>query len=271
MIRVGITGAAGRMGRTLVEAVCNTPGLELGAAFERTGVEFVGADAGEVAGVGRLGVAIHDDMASRVDAFDTLIDFTVATATLDAARVCAGAQKKMVIGTTGFTPAQLQALRATVADVAVMMAPNMSVGVNVVLQLLDVAARALGNDVDVEIIEAHHRDKVDAPSGTALRMGEVVAAALGRDLADVALYGREGITGARNRETIGFATIRAGDNVGEHTVMFAGTGETVEVRHRASSRMNFALGAMRAVRFLQDKTPGFYDMADVLGFASQPE
>jgi 4-hydroxy-tetrahydrodipicolinate reductase len=264
-VRVAISGAAGRMGRTLIEACRESPGVRLGAALERPGSSAVGLDAGELAGTGAAGVRVADDLAAVLADFDVFIDFTRPEATLANLEVCRTAGRRAVIGTTGFTPEQQQAIRAAAAEIPIVFAPNMSVGVNLCLKLLDLAARVLGDEVDVEIIEAHHRHKVDAPSGTALRMGEVVAAALGRDLAECAVYGREGVTGERARKTIGFETIRAGDIVGEHTVMFAGLGERVEITHKASSRMTFATGALRAAEWLMARGPGLYDMQDVLG------
>lgn len=265
MTRIAITGAAGRMGKTLIEAVAAADGAVLAAAIERPDSSLVGADAGELAGIGRKGVIVVGDLAAVLGDFDVLIDFTAPASTLANARLCAQAGKGMVIGTTGFTEAQKQELRALVAGTGVCMAANFSVGVNLCLKLLDTAARVLGDEVDIEIYEAHHRHKVDAPSGTALRMGEVVAEALGRDLRKVAVYGREGHTGARERDTIGFATVRAGDIVGDHTVMFAADGERVEITHKASSRMAFARGAVRAAQWLPGRPAGFYDMQDVLG------
>lgn len=200
-----------------------------------------------------------------LDDFDVLIDFTHPSVTLKNLEVCRQAGKAMVIGTTGFTPEEKQRLSEAAKQIPIVFAANFSVGVNLCLKLLDTAARVLGDDVDIEIIEAHHRHKVDAPSGTALRMGEVVADALGRDLRKVAVYGREGQTGARERETIGFATVRAGDVVGDHTVLFAADGERVEITHKASSRMTFAKGAVRSALWLQQRSPALYDMQDVLG------
>lgn len=266
MTKVAITGAAGRMGRALVEACHEAEGLEVTAALEQPGHELVGSDAGVVAGIGELGVAIGDDLAAVRDVFDVLIDFTRPEATLANLAVCRDAGRAMVIGTTGFDAAGKQAIAEAAQDIGIVFAPNMSVGVNLCLKLLDMAARVLGDEVDIEIIEAHHRHKVDAPSGTALRMGEVVAEALGRNLSECAVYGREGFTGERDRKTIGFETIRAGDIVGEHTVMFAGLGERVEITHKASSRMTFARGAARAAAWLGDHPAGLYDMHDVLGF-----
>ncbi|ACL72062.1 4-hydroxy-tetrahydrodipicolinate reductase [Thioalkalivibrio sulfidiphilus] len=264
MTNICIVGAGGRMGRTLIEAIQQAEGLDLTVATERAGSSLIGADAGELAGVGRLGVAISEDPAAQVAAFDVLIDFTRPEGTLAHLEICRKAGRAMVIGTTGFTEAQKQTIREAAKEIPVVFAPNMSVGVNLCLKLLDLAARVLGDEVDIEVIEAHHRHKVDAPSGTALRMGEVVAEALGRDLAQCAVYGREGHTGERERKTIGFETIRAGDIVGEHTVMFAGIGERVEITHKASSRMTFAKGAVRAAAWLKGRSAGLYDMQDVL-------
>lgn len=262
--RIAIIGAAGRMGKTLIEAVSQTEGAVLAAAIERPESTLVGADAGELAGVGRLGITVSGDLAEVLDQFDVLIDFTHPTTTLINLALCREAGKAMVIGTTGFTEAQKTLITEAGAEIPIVFAPNFSVGVNLCLKLLDMAARVMGEEADIEIIEAHHRHKVDAPSGTALRMGEVVANALGRNLQDVAVYGREGQTGARSRDTIGFATVRAGDVVGDHTVLFATEGERVEITHKASSRMTFAKGAVRSALWLAGQTPGLYDMQDVL-------
>ncbi len=267
MRRVAVTGAAGRMGRTLIQAINETDQVTLGAAFERAGISLLGSDAGELAGVGKLGVLVADDVTAHIDAFDVLIDFSVPEATLQSVAACQGAGKQLVIGTTGFEQDALKAIHSAAVDVAILMAPNMSVGVNVVFRLIEQAAVALGDEVDIEVIEAHHRHKIDAPSGTAVRMGEILARALDRNLSDVAVYGREGITGERDRQTIGFQSIRGGDIVGEHTVVFAGSGERIEITHRAHSRMNFAQGALRAVQFLADKRNGLFDMQDLLGFS----
>lgn len=265
MTRIAIAGAAGRMGRTLIEACHNNaPALALAAAIDRPGPHS-GRDAGELAGIGALGVRVTDDLVAVTSAFDVLIDFTVPEATLANLAICRAAGRRMVIGTTGFTEEQRAVIRDAGHDIAIVMAPNMSIGVNLCFKLLDLAAQVLGDSVDIEIIEAHHRDKIDAPSGTALRMGEVVANALGRNLAECAVYGREGRTGARQRSTIGFETIRAGDIVGDHRVMFAGDGERVEIAHIASSRMTFAVGAMRAAAWLGRHEHGLFDMQDVLG------
>jgi 4-hydroxy-tetrahydrodipicolinate reductase len=257
------------MGRTLIQAITEADGLTLGAAFERVDSSLIGADAGELAGVGRLDVPIHAANAMNPALFETLIDFTAPAATLLNADFCALHGRKLVIGTTGIDLAGRERIAAAAERTAILHSPNMSVGVNLVFRLLEIAAGVLGDEVDVEIIEAHHRHKVDAPSGTAVRMGDILARALGRDLEKVAVYGREGITGARARETIGFATVRAGDIVGDHTVLFAGAGERIEITHRAHSRLNFAEGALRAARFLASRDRGLYDMQDVLGFGER--
>lgn len=265
MTKLAITGCAGRMGKHLVEACTQHEGVSLGAASERPGSSLIGADAGELAGVGRLGIAIVDDLDRVANDFDVLVDFTRPEVTLAHLELCRARGRKLVIGTTGFSEEQKQAIRDAANDIAIVFAPNMSVGVNVCFKLLEMAAKVLGDDYDVEIIEAHHRFKIDAPSGTALRMGEVVAAALGRDLRQCAVYGREGVTGERDRNTIGFETIRAGDVVGDHTVLFATQGERIEITHKASSRMTFATGAVRAAHWLMNKDKGLFDMQDVLG------
>ncbi|RMQ21119.1 4-hydroxy-tetrahydrodipicolinate reductase [Pseudomonas syringae pv. delphinii] len=265
MRRIAVVGAAGRMGKTLIEAVQQAPGAGLTAAVDRPDSTLVGADAGELAALGRIGVPLSGDLAKVADEFDVLIDFTHPSVTLKNLAFCRKAGKAMIIGTTGFSAEEKQRLVEAGKDIPIVFAANFSIGVNLCLKLLDTAARVLGDEVDIEITEAHHRHKVDAPSGTALRMGEVVANALGRDLEKVAVYGREGQTGARDRQTIGFATIRAGDVVGDHTVLFAADGERVEITHKASSRMTFAKGAVRAAMWLDGKAPGLYDMQDVLG------
>jgi 4-hydroxy-tetrahydrodipicolinate reductase len=253
------------MGKSLLQAVSETEGLSLGAATERAGSPLLGRDVGELAGLGPLGVSLVDDLAGVVDAFDLVIDFTAPAATLEHLRICREAGKRMVIGTTGLSDAQKRQLQEAGQQIGIVFAPNMSVGVNLCFKLLELAARVLGDEADVEIIEAHHRHKVDAPSGTALRMGEVVAKVLGRDLSECAVYGREGKTGPRDDKIIGFETIRAGDVVGEHSVWFAMEGERVEIVHKASNRMNFAHGAARAAGWIADRAPGLYDMQDVLG------
>lgn len=267
MTRIAVTGAAGRMGRTLLEAISQTEGLKVSAAIERENNPFIGKDAGELAGLGTLNVLISDQLEKVINDFDVLIDFTAPEATIANARVCAQHGKKMVVGTTGLSDEQKKQLAEAAGKTAIMFAPNMSVGVNLSLKLLEMAARVLGDDVDIEIIEAHHRHKVDAPSGTALRMGEVIAKTLGRDLKECAVYGRQGQEGPRDRKTIGFETIRAGDIVGDHTVMFASDGEILEITHKASSRMTFARGAARASKWIAQKDKGLFDMQDVLGFS----
>ena len=263
-IPIAIVGAAGRMGRMLVQAVHAETGVRVAAAVEQQDHAHVGADAGTVAGIGEIGVDIEGSL-DRTVAATVCIDFTLPGPTVEHAGVCRSQHRAMVIGTTGLSADQLAMLEDAARDIAIVHAPNMSIGVNLCFKLLDVASRALGDSVDIEIIEAHHRNKVDAPSGTAVRMGEIIAGALGRDLAECAVYGREGHTGIRDRKTIGFETIRAGDIVGEHTVMFGGEGERIELTHRAASRANFAAGAVRAARWVVHKPPGLYDMQDVLG------
>ncbi len=265
MTRVAITGAAGRMGRVLIEACHANSNVTLTAAVARAGSSVIGVDAGELAGIGRMQVPVVDALEKVAGQFDVLIDFTTPEATLANVAFCRRHAKKIVIGTTGLAPQQKEQIVQVGADTAMVLAPNMSVGVNLCFKLLDLATRVLGEDADVEIIEAHHRMKVDAPSGTALRMGEVVASALGRDLKTCAIYGREGKTGARDPKTIGFATVRAGDIVGDHTVLFAAAGERVEITHKASSRMTFASGAVRAAHWLASRPAGVFDMQDVLG------
>ena len=265
MRRIAVMGAAGRMGKILIEAAAQAEGAILAAAIDRPDSSLIGVDAGELAGIGRSGVVLAADLTAVIADFDVLIDFTHPSVTLKNLAACREAGKAMVIGTTGFSVEEKGLLAEAAREIPIVFAANYSVGVNLCLKLLDTAARVLGDDVDIEIIEAHHRHKVDAPSGTALRMGEVVANALGRDLEKVAVYGREGQTGARERETIGFATVRAGDVVGDHTVLFAADGERVEITHKASSRMTFAKGAVRAAQWLQNQPAGLYDMQDVLG------
>ncbi len=262
--KIAVVGAGGRMGKTLIEACQDAENVELAAATERPGSSLLGTDAGELAGLGRLQVQVVESL-DDAPAFEVLIDFTNPAASLAHVDFCRSRGCRMVIGTTGFSDEEKRHIEKAAQEIAIVMAPNMSVGVNLCLKLLETAARVLGDEVDIEVIEAHHRNKVDAPSGTALRMGEVVADTLGRDLASCAVYGREGHTGPRARKTIGFETIRAGDIVGEHTVMFAGEGERVEITHKASSRMTFAQGAVRAAKWLMGKQHGLFDMQDVLG------
>lgn len=268
--RIAIVGVAGRMGRTLVNAVCQDDGATLAAGIVESGSSLVGADLGELAGVGRLDISAVDSLASVADDIDVLIDFTTPAVTLANLAFCAEHGKGIVIGTTGLSDAELEKLDGYALSVPMVFAPNMSVGVNLTLKLLETAARALGDEgYDIEVIEAHHRHKVDAPSGTALRMGEVVAAALDRNLKEHGVFERVGQCGPRQASEIGFATVRAGDIVGEHTVMFATEGERIEITHKASSRMTFARGAVRAARWVSGQGVGRYGMNDVLGLDEQ--
>ena len=262
--RIGVVGAGGRMGRMLIEAVLKGEGVVLGAAFDVPGSPAIGKNACELVGL-PADVLITDDVAAGLKQIDVLIDFTRPQGTLVHLELCRQAGVGMVIGTTGFEADGKAAIAAAARDIPVVFAPNMAVGVNVVFKLLDMAARIMNQGYDIEVVEAHHRMKIDAPSGTALRMGEVVAAALGRDLEECAIYGREGVTGERDPSTIGFATVRGGDIVGDHTVMFCGIGERVEITHKASSRMPYALGSLRAARFMAGRKNGLFDMQDVLG------
>jgi 4-hydroxy-tetrahydrodipicolinate reductase len=263
-IRVAVAGASGRMGHMLIEAVTNADDCVLAGALDVAGSSALGQDAASF--LGRTsGVHISADTRSGLANAQVLIDFTRPEGTMAHLAACRELGVKMVIGTTGFSDAQKAEIAAHAQHMAIVMSPNMSVGVNVVMRLLDTAARALHQGYDIEVIEAHHRHKVDAPSGTALAMGEVVASALGRDLKECAIYGREGVTGERDPSTIGFATIRGGDIVGDHTVLFAGTGERIEITHKASSRAGYAQGSLRAVRFLADRPTGLFSMNDVLG------
>ena len=263
-IKIAIAGSSGRMGRVLLESIAQADDFVLHAALEHTGSRLLGCDAGELFGA-PCGVKISADVQTALAGADVLIDFTRPEGTLPHLDICRQLGVNMVIGTTGFSPQQKAQLGAAAQDIGIVFAPNMSVGVNLVFKLLETASRVLAQGYDIEIIEAHHRHKIDAPSGTALGMGEVVARTLGRDLAQCAVYGREGVTGERDPSTIGFATVRGGDIVGDHTVLFAGTGERIEITHKASSRATFAVGALRAARFLKANPAGMYDMQDVLG------
>lgn len=262
--RVCIAGASGRMGQMLIAAVRASDDCVLGGALDIASSPAVGQDAGAFSGHA-CGVPVSADLQRGLAGCDVLIDFTRPEGTLAHLAVCRRLGVQAVIGTTGFTDAQKAEIAACASDIAIMMAPNMSVGVNVTLKLLEMAGRAMASGYDIEIIEAHHRHKVDAPSGTALKMGEVIARAAGRDLKTCAVYAREGVTGPRDPSSIGFATIRGGDIVGDHTVLFAGIGERIEIAHKSSSRETYAQGSLRAVRFLAGKTSGLYDMFDVLG------
>ena len=262
-MKIAVAGASGRMGKMLIEAIAKAPDAELAGALDVAGSPALGNDAAAFLGQ-PAGVAIESDLARGLDGARVLIDFTRPEGTLQHLAYCAQHGIAMVIGTTGFDDAGKAAIRAAAEKTAIVFAPNMSVGVNVTLKLLEMAAKSFAEGYDIEIIEAHHRHKVDAPSGTALKMGEVIADALGRDLKQCAVYGREGVTGERDPSTIGFATIRGGDIVGDHTVLFAGDGERIEISHKSGSRVTYAHGALRAARFLADKTTGLYDMQDVL-------
>jgi 4-hydroxy-tetrahydrodipicolinate reductase len=263
-MKLAIAGAGGRMGRILIELVLGSGDLKLAAALDVQGSLVIGRDAGDLVGA-PCGVKVSADCAGAIAGADCLVDFTRPEGTLAHLEQCVKARVSMVIGTTGFSAQHKQHIAAAAGKIAIVFAPNMAVGVNVVFKLAESAARALGDGYDVEIIEAHHRNKADAPSGTALHLGEIVAQALGRDLSRSAIHGREGETGKRDPKAIGFHSIRGGDIVGEHTVMFAGEGERVEVTVRSGSRATYAIGALRACRFLKDKTSGLYDMQDVLG------
>ena len=264
MINIAITGAGGRMGKTLIEAITNSDGIQLTAAIENTESALIGADVGELSGVGLNNIQVVGSLSDVINSFDVLIDFSTPTSTASNAEVCLAHKKKMVVGTTGLTEEQSQLVNSASQGIAICMASNFATGVNLCFKLAEIAAGVLGDDADIEISEAHHKDKVDAPSGTALSLGKVVAGALDRDLDQVAIYGREGQTGQRERSTIAFSSVRAGDIVGDHTVLFAADGERVEITHKASSRMAFARGAVRAARWLMGKDSGMFDMQDVL-------
>ena len=264
LLNIAVAGASGRMGRMLIEAIQNADDMRLSGALDVAGAPSLGTDAALFLGQA-AGVVITSDLVSGLAGADVLIDFTRPEGTLRHLEHCAAQGVKMIIGTTGFDAQGKAAIGAAAQTTAIMFAPNMSIGVNVTMKLLEMAAKSFSEGYDIEIIEAHHRHKVDAPSGTALKMGEVIATALGRDLQQVAVYAREGVTGERDPSSIGFATIRGGDIVGDHTVLFAGIGERIEISHKSSSRVTYANGSLRAARFLKDKTSGLYDMQDVLG------
>ncbi|HEV2611082.1 MAG TPA: 4-hydroxy-tetrahydrodipicolinate reductase [Noviherbaspirillum sp.] len=265
-MKIAIAGASGRMGRMLIETVQSADDAVLAGALDVPGSPAIGTDAAAFLGK-PVGIAIESALEKGLAGADFLIDFTRPEGTLKHLEYCAAHGIKMIIGTTGFDDAGKKAIAAAAEHTAVVFAPNMSVGVNVTMKLLEMAAKSFSHGYDIEIIEAHHRHKVDAPSGTALKMGEVIAGALGRDLKDVAVYAREGVTGERDPSSIGFATIRGGDIVGDHTVLFAGIGERIEITHKSASRVTYAHGSLRAARFLADKKTGLYDMQDVLGLA----
>lgn len=263
-MKIAIAGATGRMGKMLIEAVLNCSDAELVGALEYEACPLLGEDAGAFLGR-KTGVIITSNMTQALSSAEYLIDFTRPEGTMAHLAVAQKTGSKMIIGTTGLSPEQIDSLKKASTNLAIVFAPNMSVGVNVTFKLLEIAATMLNDGYDIEIVEAHHRHKVDAPSGTALRMGEVIAGALGEKLDDVAVYAREGHTGERKAGSIGFATIRGGDIVGDHTVLFAGEGERIEISHKSSSRQSYAQGSLRAARFLQTQGSGLYDMQDVLG------
>jgi 4-hydroxy-tetrahydrodipicolinate reductase len=263
-LKIAVAGASGRMGRMLIEAIQNADDMVLAGALDVPGSPSIGTDAASFLGK-PANVAIESDLAKGLANADFLIDFTRPEGTLKHAEYCAAQGVKMIIGTTGLEQEAKDAIAAAAQKTAIMLAPNMSIGVNVTLKLLELAAKSFSHGYDIEIIEAHHRHKVDAPSGTALKMGEVIADAIGVKLDDVAVYAREGITGERDPSSIGFSAIRGGDIVGDHTVLFAGIGERIEITHKSSSRVTYAHGSLRAARFLADKKTGLYDMQDVLG------
>ena len=263
-MKIAVVGACGRMGRMLIEAVLKDGQATLVSAIDQPGTVAIGKDAGELVGM-PCGVAVSSEVEAGIARADCLIDFTRPQGTLEHLALCRKHRVAMVIGTTGIDDAGKAAIADAAREIPIVFSPNMSVGFNVVIKLLDAASRILNEGYDIEIVEAHHRHKVDAPSGTALRMGEVIADALGRDLKQCAVYGREGYTGERDPSTIGFATVRGGDIVGDHTVMYCGTGERVEISHKAGSRVPYALGSLRAVRFLAGRSSGLFDMQDVLG------
>ena len=265
MVKIAISGASGRMGVNLIKACQQNKLATLGVAIEREGSPVIGKEVGDVAGLAFQPVQIISDYKNSANEFDVLIDFTRPEACLEKLAFCQANNKAMVIGTTGFTDEEKNKIQAASSSIPIVFAPNMGIGVNVTLKLLELASKAIGHSVDIEVIEAHHKHKVDAPSGTALKMGEVVANAMDKNLSDCAVYAREGITGEREEGTIGFSTIRAGDIVGEHTVMFADEGERIEISHKATSRMTFATGAVRATCWVKGQPTGLYDMQDVLG------
>lgn len=267
MLNIAVAGAAGRMGKMLIEAISKDTEMRLSGALEVADSPALGKDAGETLGL-NTGILCTSKLVQALENADVLIDFTRPEATLNNLAYCAENGVKVVIGTTGFSDRQKLQIKQSANQTAVMFAPNMSIGVNVTFKLLEIAAKILATGYDIEIIEAHHRHKVDAPSGTALKMGEIVAQALGRDLKDVGVFAREGVTGERDPSSIGFATIRGGDIVGDHTVMFAGTGERIEITHRSNSRANYAIGSVRACHFLAGHKTGLFDMQDVLGLKS---
>ena len=263
--RIAVCGAVGRMGKTIIETCSETENINVTAAIEHPGSPGLGMDSGVLAGIGKNNVKIVSELSNVLDDFDVIIDFTLPDSTLNNLEHCLSGRKAMVIGTTGFNDEQKNTIQVASESIGIVFAPNMSIGVNLCFKLTELAAEIIGEKSDIEIIEAHHRMKKDSPSGTAVRLGEIIADTLGRNLRDCAVYGREGITGERDNKTIGFETIRAGDIVGEHTVMFATQGERIEITHKASSRRTFASGALRAAGWITGKNSGLFDMQDVLG------
>jgi 4-hydroxy-tetrahydrodipicolinate reductase len=265
MVRIAVTGATGRMGSRITALSKDYEGLKLTGALERKGHEGIGKDVGQLIGIGETGVKLADSLETIIDACAVVIDFTSTSATREHVKIAAQKKKAMVIGTTGLSKEEVDGIRTTGKDIPIVLAPNMSVGVNLLLKVLQDIARVLGDDYDIEIVEAHHRLKKDAPSGTALKMAQVIADAVNRNLDEVAVYARKGLTGERTKKEIGIQTVRAGDIVGEHTVLFGGLGERIEITHKASSRDTFARGALKAALWVAGRTPGLYDMQDVLG------
>ncbi len=265
MIRIGVAGAAGKMGGRITALLKESEGLRLAAAFEKAGHKDIGRDIGQIVGIGETGVVLSEGISSIIDSVDLIIDFTAVESTKENLKAAAAKGKAMVIGTTGFSSDDTKEIAPFVKNIPCVMASNMSLGVNLLLKVLQDIARALGDDYDIEIVEAHHRLKKDAPSGTALKIAQVIADAVNRDLGEVAVYARKGIIGQRTKKEIGIQTVRAGDIVGEHTVLFGGLGERIEITHKASSRDTFARGALRAALWLSGKPAGLYDMQDVLG------
>ena len=271
MAKAIVMGAAGKMGGRIASLIADTDGIEVVGAVEQKGHPMIGRDLGELLGFGKIGVLITHDILDCIDKADVIIDFTAHESSMEHFKIAAGKNKAIVIGSTGFTPEEMQEIRSMSSGARCVLAPNMSVGVNVLLKILKISAQILGDDYDVEIVEAHHNQKKDAPSGTAVKMAEVLANALHRDLAEVGVYERKGMIGARTKKEIGLQTVRAGDIVGEHTVIFGGIGERLEFIHRAHSRDNFAKGAIRAAKWIVNQPNGLYDMQDVLGLKNMKE
>lgn len=265
MVKAIVNGAAGRMGGRIIALIQEIDGVNLSGAVERRGQQSVGRDAGEVSGWGRIGIAISDDLSKIIDNTDAIIDFTMPKSTLESLKIAADKKKAAVIGTTGFSKDEMEEIKNLTKNIPCVLSPNMSVGVNLMFKTIADIARILGDDYDIEIVEAHHRFKKDAPSGTAMKMAEVIAEAVNRNLNEVAVYERHGMTGERKKKEIGIQTVRAGDIVGEHTVIFGGMGERLEVTHKAHTRDNFARGAIRAAKWVVKQKPGLYNMMDVLG------